>query len=195
MKKTTLNQIFNFKINLISVQHLLCLSIKRVVMLLIFSTSFINMSAQNGNTVTPTVIDINKHISSLKTNNTKMRMNSSNSQYIENLVFGIQPAIYFNSGAIKTYGDAPVKLFTDIPSLNSLSNAEILKGEIEIIVIKINKTSEINSKIDLLKFSDFNKLKYIYILSSVSTSEQKIANMFINYNQQYSIFYKIENAE
>lgn len=195
MKKTTLNQIVDFKINLVFTKQILSLSLKRALLVLVFSTSFINMSAQNGSSVTPTIMNVNAFISSLKSSNAKMRMSATNSQYIQNLVFGIQPAIYFNSGVVKTYGDIPVKLFTDIPSLNGISNAEILIGEIEIIVIKINKTSEINSKIDLLKFSDFNKLKYFYILSSVSTTEQKIANMFLNYNQQYTIFYKIENAE
>lgn len=195
MKKTTLNQIVDFKINLISAKQILSISIKRVLIIFVFSISILNTKAQNSSSAIPTVIDVNKYISSLKTNNTKMRMNSSNSQYIENLVFGIQPAIYFNSGAVKTYGDAPVKLFTDIPSLNSLSNTDILKDEIEIIVIKINKRSEINSKIDLLKFSDFSKLKYIYIISNVDTTEQNISNMFLNYNQQYSIFYKIQTVE
>ena len=195
MKKTTLNQIVDFKINLISAQQIFSLTIKRVLLILVFSISFVNMSAQNSSSVTPTVMDVNAFISSLKAGNAKMKVSVSNSQYVENLVFGIQPSIYFNSGIVKTYGDNPVKLFTDIPSLNGISSANLLKDDIEIIVIKIKSSTDLYSKIDLLKFSEFNKLKYIYILSNVSTTEQNIANMFLNYNQQYSIFYKIENAE
>ena len=195
MKKTTLNQTVDFKINLISAQQILSLSIKRALLILMFFISFVNISAQNSSSVTPTVMDVKAFISSLKSGNAKMKVSVSNSQYVENLVFGIQPAIYFNSGTVKTYGDIPVKLFTDISSLNGIAGANLMKDNIEIIVIKLKSSTDLYTKIDLLKFSDFNKLKYIYILSSVSTTEQNIANMFLNYNQQYSIFYKIENAE
>ena len=195
MKKTTLNQIVNLKNKLISAQQILSLSSVRVLLILVFSISFVNMSAQKSSSVTPNVMYVNAFISSLKSGNAKTRVSVSNSQYVENLVFGIQPAIYLNSGTAKTYGDIPVKLFTDISSLNGISNTNLLKDDIEIIVIKIKSSTDLYSKIDLLKFSEFNKLKYIYILSNVSTTEQNIANMFLNYNQQYSIFYKIENAE
>jgi hypothetical protein len=195
MKKTTLNQIFNFKINLISVQHLLCLSIKRVVMLLIFSTSFINMSAQNGNTVTPTVIDVNKHISSLKVIEQNSPSSFSNAQNIENLVYKIQPSIYLNSGVVKKHGEKPTNLFTDVTSLNGIANTSLEKNNIEIVIIKINNSNDLNSKINLSLFSDFYKLKYIYIVSDVNTTELSIANMFLNYDEQYSIFYKIDKGE
>lgn len=195
MKKTTLNQIFNFKINLISVQHLLCLSIKRVVMLLMFSTSFINMSAQNGNTVTPTVIDVNKHISSLKVIEQNSPSSFSNAQNIENLVYKIQPSIYLNSGVAKKHGEKPTNLFTDVTSLNGIPNTSLEKNNIEIVIIKISNSNDLNSKINLSLFSDFYKLKYIYIVSDVNTTELSIANMFLNYDEQYSIFYKIDKGE
>jgi hypothetical protein len=198
MKKTTLNQIVDFKINLISSQQILSLTIKRVLLILVFSISFVNMSAQNSSSITPTVMDVNAFISSLKTtpqSNQRTKVSVSNSQYVENLVFGIQPAQYFDSGSIKTFGDIPVKLFTNISSLNGIPNSNILTADIEIVVIKVNNAFDMNSKIDLIKFSDFPKLKYIYMLTSVNTTDQKIASMFLNYTDQYSIFYKIEIAE
>jgi hypothetical protein len=195
MKKFTLNQIVTPKNNFISVQKHLSLSIKKVLFLLVFSFSFVTLSAQTGNSVTPEIKEIKTYISSLKTENKKMKVSVSNSQYVENLVFGIQPSIYYNSGVIKNYGDKPAKLFTDISSLNQISSANLLKDDVEIVVFTIKNTNDFNSKIDLMKLSGFNNLKYIYILSSVTTTEQNIANLFLNYTGQYSIFYKIEIAE
>lgn len=195
MKKFTLNQIVTPKNNFISVQQHLSLSLKKVLFLLVFSLSFVSLSAQTGNSATPEIKEIKTYISSLKTGNKKMKVSASNSQYIENLVFGVQPSIYLNSGNEKIYGDKPVKLFTDISSLRTISSSNLSKDDIEIVVIKIKNITDLNSKIDLDIFSNFNNLKYIYILSTTNTSEQNIANMFINYRNQYSIFYKIEIAE
>jgi len=195
MKKNTPNQFVTLKNNLNPVQQHRPLTLNRVLLLLVFSFSLLDISAQNGTTVTPTVMDVKAYISSLKTSNQKTRATVSTSQYVENLVFGIQPAVYFQSSVPKNYGDNPVKLFTDISSLKAIPNSNFSKDNIEIVVIKIKNNSELNAKIDLLEFSGFSKLKYIYILSSVNTTDQNISNMFLNYTNQYSIFYKIEIAE
>lgn len=151
--------------------------------------------AQNGNTVTPAIKEIKTFITSLKKGDKKMKVSASNSQYIENLVFGVQPSIYLNSGVEKIYGDKPVKLFTDISSLAKIPSSNLSKDDIEIVVINIKSATDLNSKIDLAIFSNFKNLKYFYLLSNINAFEQNIANMFINYDNQYSIFYKIEIAE
>lgn len=195
MKASASNQIFVSKNKFISALKQLSLNSKRVSLIILFSFSIVNLSAQNGSTVTPTVMDVKAYISSLKKSNQRTKTSVSNSQYVENIVFGIHPGVYYYSGVPKTYGAIPIKLFTDISSINNISTANILKADIEIVVIEIKNSSDLNAKIDLLKFSDFSKLKYIYILSSVNTTDQNIANMFLNYNNQYSVFYKIEIAE
>jgi len=195
MKKNTPNQFVTLKNNLNPVQQHRPLTLNRVLLLLVFSFSLLDISAQNGTTVTPTVMDVKAYISSLKTSNQKTRATVSTSQYVENLVFGIQPAVYYQSSIPKNYGDNPVKLFTDISSLKTIPNSNLLKDNIEIVVIKIKSNTDLNAKIDLLEFSDFPKLKYIYVLSNVNTTDQNISNMFLNYTNQYSIFYKIEIAE
>jgi len=170
---------------------------KTFILLTLAVLSFLpfKSNAQKGNSVTPVIKEIKTYVSSLKTGDKKIKVSASNSQYIENLVFGVQPSIYFDSGIEKIFGDKPVKLFTDISSLRLIPSSISLKDDIEIVAIKIKNSNDLNSKIDLAIFSNFNNLKYIYILSSTNTSEQNIANMFINYNNQYSIFYKIEISE
>lgn len=195
MKKITPNQIVNVKNRLFTLPQNLSLTLKRVLLILLFAFSFANLSAQNGKTKNPAIMEVNNYISSLKISNQKTTGSNSNSQYVENLVFGIQPAIYFQSGIAKNYGDIPVKLFTDVASLNSIANATIVKDAIEIVVVNIKNKNDLNSKIDLSQFSNFSALKYIYIISSVETAEANILNMFSNFNGQYTVFYKIEIAE
>jgi len=195
MKKNTPNQFVTLKNNLNPVQQHRPLTLNRVLLLLVFSFSLLDISAQNGTTVTPTVMDVKAYISSFKTSNQKNRTTVSTSKIVENLVFGTNPGVFFHTVFPKNYGDNPVKLFTDISSLKAIPNSNFSKDNIEIVVIKIKNNSELNAKIDLLEFSGFSKLKYIYILSSVNTTDQNISNMFLNYTNQYSIFYKIEIAE
>jgi hypothetical protein len=170
---------------------------KTIILLTITVLSFLPLKsiAQNGNTVTPTIMEVNAYISSLKAIEQNSPSSFSNAQNVEDLVFKLQSSVYFNSGVVKTFGENPKNLYTDIASLNGISSASLLKNNIEIVIIKINSVNDFNSKIDLAVFSDFNKLKYIYIVSSVNTAEQNIIKMFHNYDEQYSIFYKIEKGE
>lgn len=195
MKKNTPALLGDRIINIISLQRLFASTRKRVSIIIILTFFYSAVTAQNGNSVTPAIKEIKTYISSLKTGDKKTKVSATNSQYIQNLVFGIQPSIYLNSGNEKIYGDKPVKLFTDISSLATISFSNLSNDDIEIVAVRIVNTNDLNSKIDLAIFSNFTTLKYIYIISSINASEQNIANMFIHYNNQYSIFYKIEIAE
>lgn len=195
MKNITSIRVIAFKNNSNTIQIISSLSIKSLLFILLFSFTFIHVSAQSGNTSTPSIMEVNAYISSLKAAEQNSTSSFSNAQNVENLVTDIQSSIYFNSGMVKTYGEKPKNLFTDITSLNGLSAASLKKNNIEIIIITINSTNDLNSKIDLSLFEDFYKLKYIYIKSTVITTEQNITKMFLNYDEQYSIFYKIEKGE
>lgn len=195
MKKNTQNIIVEQLNNLISIPIFFTSTIKRVSIIVIFTLFCTVISAQNGNTVTPKIIEVKSYISSLKVVEQNMNLSFSNAQNVENLVYNLQPSIYSFSGETKIYGENPKNLYTDISSLNSISNAVLQKNNIEIAIIKINNVIDLNSKIDLSVFSSFYKLKYIYIISSVTTTEPNIEKMFHNYDEQYSLFYKIEKGE
>lgn len=195
MKKITPNLIVNLRNNYILIQKYSSLSSKRVLLLIVFAFIGATITAQNSNTVTPQVMEVSAYISSLKTAELNSNLSFSNAKNVESLVYTIQPSVYYNSGIIKTYGDNPRNLYTDISSLNTISNADISNDNIEIIIIKIDKTSDLNSTIDLSVFSNFTKLKYIYILSSINLVDQDIIKMIQNYNEQYSIFYKVNKGE
>ena len=116
-------------------------------------------------------------------------------KHIEDLIINSQSSVYLSEGQVKTYGDNPSNLYTDVASLAAIKNSSILKNNIEIVVIKINNKSNLNSRIDLSLFSDFSNLKYIYVSSGINVTEQEITKMIQNYTEKYSIFYKIDQAE
>jgi hypothetical protein len=195
MKKTTSNLIVNLQNNFISFQKPLFLNIKRATFLCLFILFSTTILAQNEPPITPKVTEVESYVSSLKIAEKNSNLSFSNAKNVEDLVYNIQPCVYFYSGELKSYGDKPKKLYTDIASLKNLATTSILKNNIEIVVIKFDNISNFNSTVDLDLFSEFTKLKYIYIVSSVNTTEQNIAKIFLNYDEQYGIFYKIDKGE
>jgi hypothetical protein len=186
MKKITSNLIVNLQNNFISIQKPLFLNIKRAAFLSVFVLFSTTILAQNGNSTTPVVKELDSYLSSLKVSD----LNKSNT--IENLLYNLQPAIYFYSGEVKIYGEKPNTLYTDINSIQDADNPSILKENIEIINLKITNT---NGNIDLSKFSNYNNLKYIYVVSKINLTDQNVINMIRNYDEKYIVFYKTLKEE
>lgn len=157
---------------------------------ILFSTTISGQSVS-----TPQIMEVNTYISSLKTMEQNTPSNFSNAKNVYNLVNDVQPSVYYYLGVVKTFGEKPTCLFTDFNSLQSIDNPAILKNNIEIVKLKIDDSNDLNSKIDLLLFSDYKNLKYIYIVSNLAINSQTIANMISNYNEKYSIFYSIDKGE
>ena len=96
---------------------------------------------------------------------------------------------------MKIFGDKPVCLFTNLQSLRSINDPNIPRDNIEIITIKIQSQSELNSTIDMNLFSDFKNLKYIQIISTVSTTEAIITSMIRNNEEKYNVFFTIQKGD
>jgi hypothetical protein len=194
MKKITPNLILELLSNLIYIQRLLLSTKKRVTIILVFTFFCTAISAQNSNTTTP-IVEVKSYISSLRTLEHNSNSTYSNAQNLEDLLYTVQPSIYFFSGDMKLYGEKPKNLYTEISSLNRISGVGLLKKNIEMVIIKIDNRNDLNSTIDLNVFSNFYKLKYIYILSSIVITEQDISKMILNYDEKHSILYKIDKGE
>jgi hypothetical protein len=117
----------------------------------------------------------------------------SSSLHLKHLLSDLQSAVYYyaQEGSAKTYGNNPTTLYTDINSFSSIGSASIQNSNIEIAIIKISNTADLNKTIDLALLSGFQKLKYIYILSEVQTTETALNNLIKNDGSQYVIIYKI----
>lgn len=169
---------------------------KQLVLLLLVAFFNATISAQVSSLNSPPqVMELKAYLTTLKSSNVNSRSTNNSTQNVENLIYKVQPSIYFNSGEVKTYGEKPRNLFTDVRSLNRINNSNLLKNNIEIVTIKINSSNELNSTIDLSVFSSFKNLKYIYIVSNVSTTDKILSKMIVNYNEKYSVFYTIDKGD
>ena len=163
------------------------------LLLLIFLISCFSMSAQQIETEkSAEVFELKSYISSAnkKASQSKLTRNI-NTQNLENLIYQTQPSVYFYNGEVKTYGEKPKNLFTEITSIGKLDQTAMLKNNIEIITININNESQANQFIDTNSFSSFKNLKYIYLVFNFPISQTKIPNIIRNYNDKYSVFYNI----
>jgi hypothetical protein len=169
----------------------------KVFLLLMFVFSYAGISAQVstlGQHNDPVVVtEINTYLTSA--NKLSNASTSLNAQNLKGLISKVQPSTYYYSSEVKTYGDKPVNLFTDLASLNQIDNAISLKNDIEIVIIKIDNAAQLNQSIDLSLLSGFKKLKYIYVVSNVKVTSDTIARMIVNYNEKYSVFYKIDKGD
>ena len=112
----------------------------------------------------------------------------------KSLLKDLQPSVYLTSGEISVYGDNPVCLFTDVASIATIvgsSNQTLHPENIEMVTININKIAELSSGIDLSVFTNFPKLKYIYIQSNISTTASEIISAIRNNDPRFRVFYDI----
>ena len=172
----------------------------KILLVLILISFYSNVIAQVTRTTGNRTIVVTEMNSLLASNGNNLTSRSINTagidiQYLRRLLTEVQPSSYLYSGLVHTYGDIPKNLFTDFASRNQIDNLITLKEGIEIAVIRINTANELNSTIDLATFSNFPNLKYIYFISSVPTTGQDIANIIINYNTRFTIFYKIDKGD
>ena len=165
------------------------------LMLITFCSSMFAQSARSGNLV---VIEMNSFLSTTN-GGTAARISSGtstlNTNQVRDLITKVQPSSYFYAGEVKTYGEQPTHLFTDVTSLSQVDNSVALKQNIEIVTVRINTLNELNATIDLNAFSNFPNLKYIYFISNIDTTSGTIASHLVNYNSRFNVFYKIDKGD
>jgi len=195
MKTSVPNQFINHPNNALLFRNPLILMMKRLLLLIVFAIYGGAVNAQETRDAGASVMEVSSFISSLRSSQSTVRNATAAPLRVENLLYKVQPSVYFYSGVVKTYGEKPKDLFTDFQSLSGLHNPAILRNNIELVTIRVG-AADLNSTIDWSVFSDFPKLKYIYIISNVNTNTQLIARMAGNYNtEQYKVFYKIDKGE
>ncbi|MDN3677573.1 hypothetical protein QWY90_09620 [Flavobacterium paronense] len=166
-----------------------------VLILVFFCSSIKAQSTRSGTIVVREMNSFLSTASSETTARTTTGVSVLNTDQVRDLITKVQPSVYFYSGDVKTYGDQPVNLFTDLGSLNQIDNSITLKDNIEIAIIRINTANELGSTIDLAKFSNFPNLKYIYFITNLETTSQNISSNIVNYDSRFNIFYKIDKGD
>lgn len=171
---------------------------KTFVFIMLLNISTVNIFSQelNRNSTTTAaltsqkVVHISAYIASISANNTTdsnytlLRFNS--------LINDKNPSVYITNSNVSLYGVNPTCLYTDVNGLTNINNPTILKDNIEMITIKINKISDLSTILNLELLASYPKLRYIYFLSSINVTRNNIRNMLQNTNDNYSVIYNIE---
>lgn len=199
MKKSNPNQFINHSvIHHIAEKLKQTIMLKSIVLLLLMLFTFEGNAqrARVSDEDTPRFLETSTLLNQLKQRERSARTNSlSQASRLESLLRDLQSSIYYFSGEVKTYGDKPLCLFTDVRSLNSLSQVTDRINNVEIATIKISNQNDVALGIDLKNLSQFKNLKYIHILSDVPLNEVSVSKMIKNYDFVYTVFYSFENGD
>lgn len=187
------------KANLLLGQNFRTAGFKKIHLLLIaflfIALNATTLCAQTNNDDIPRVTESKTFLSNLRAREASNRASYSNAQHIEELLTKVQPSVYYNSGVVKTYGEKPTCLFTNVQSLSRIANESMAKNNIEIARISIESTADLSATIDLNVFNEFKNLRYIQIVSKVPATEQAINNMVRNNDWKYSVFFKVQKGD
>lgn len=139
------------------------------------------------------IMEVSAYLSSLRTNSATARTSSSGLAHLENLLNEVQPSVYLSSGQVKTFGDQPTALYTDVSSLANASSLVDSKESIEMVTIRMERSADLRT-IDLSLLSSFPNLKYVYLLSTTETTANTLSSLVQNTDGRFVVFYKISKG-
>lgn len=192
MEKKAPNLLYNPQLMRLTVHTKISKTLKSLLLLTLMLFSITSPAQQIATSSASQVFELKSFISTAKNKAAVSKSTKANDiSNLEDLVFNNQPSIYYYKGEVKTYGEKPKNLFTDVVSINQLNQATMLKNNIEIVTINFNNASEANQSIDTNSFSTFKNLKYIYLVFNFPISDDSIRNIIRNHNDKYTVFYNV----
>lgn len=110
---------------------------------------------------------------------------------LHSLVYDLHPTVYVQDNKIElTPEESPSVLkLENIESFNSISTSTESYIKIELVVIRLNTPSEINTTLDFATLNGFDSLKYILVECSFNCTEPQIRNLISNSNPDVTIFF------
>ncbi|HLV38586.1 hypothetical protein [Xanthomarina sp.] len=114
----------------------------------------------------------------------------------DELLHGKNPTIYIeNSIIINVTGDESPKVLQLLDGTSNLllQDNNSLYSNVEVITIKLNRLSDLNSRLDLSHINGFSSLKYVYIQCLFECTDQQINNYLLNADSVTTVFYKVVN--
>jgi hypothetical protein len=124
-------------------------------------------------------------------------------EHLKSLAFDLLPTIYFNSGQqVNPSGKAPICAETDVVSVSKLYEENTQFSQVELIILKINKSSDLGTVLRPELLRSFSSLKYLCISSSFEICtgtgcEAPIVSQMVGEtgNSNYLILYQISIPE
>lgn len=111
------------------------------------------------------ILALDKAISSLLSSSDPAKI--SEGDHLKSLAYDLHPTIYINAGQQSNpSGTIPVCVETDINSISLLYEDNVEFQQVELLIIKISKPSDLSTLLDTDNFRSFTNLKYLCISSS-----------------------------
>lgn len=156
------------------------------VLLMMFSISnvFCQTSNQRAQIITKDVF-----LNTLSVSSTR---NSSNYNHVFGLLNNSNSSLYLNNGQVRTYGQTPVCMYTDLTSLNIADRPDLPTNDIELVTIKIGRASEITGPIDLTTICNYKNVKYIHIKLNFDMEASQLTRLIKNCNPKCVVFFSVE---
>lgn len=123
--------------------------------------------------------------------------------YLKGLVSDLHPTVYLHNGELQPVDEQmPVRINTDITSLNLLNARNPLFNGAELLCIRIQNENDFNTTLNLSDLKGFKNLKYVYILctfkicpdqySDKDCESSKISRIIRGYeNSGFGVFYSV----
>lgn len=168
---------------------------RTLLLLLVLVFSVFDTTAQTGRRAATTaeannqaIVHVDQFIAALRAN-AQTRNAANTPMRVESLINDAQPSSYAENGTVKTYGDNPVCVFSDVSSFANLASLNVPKADIEIITVKIRNQRDLSGALDFSSLSAFPKLKYVYLVAEFPAAERDIVNLVRNNDPKVSVFY------
>jgi hypothetical protein len=165
-----------------------------VVLLILFVSinSFsqtISRPKQNVEKSTPSVVKLEDYLKSTSDNSTDKGYGNN----LLSLIKDLKPTIYLKNGSVKTYGENPSVLRSDVASLKLAANSKSSMKDVEIVIINVDNRKDLEAPIDLSFVTNLKKVRYVYLLLSFNESATTLSNWIRNVNQEIVVLYTIDN--
>lgn len=165
-----------------------------VVLLILFVSinSFsqtISRPKQNVEKSTPSVVKLEDYLKSTSDNSTDKGYGNN----LLSLIKDLKPTIYLKNGSVKTYGENPSVLRSDVASLKLAANSKSSMKDVEIVIINVDNRKDLEAPIDLSFVANLKKVRYVYLLLSFNESPTTLSNLIRNVNQETVVLYTIDN--
>jgi len=152
----------------------------------------ISRPKQNVEKSTPSVVKLEDYLKSTVVSSDNATDKDAPSNLLS-LIKDLKPTIYLKNGSVKTYGENPSVLRSDVASLKLAANSKSSMKDIEIVIINVDNSKDLEAPIDLSFVTNLKKVRYVYLLLSFNESATTLSNWITNVNQEAVVLYTIDN--
>ncbi len=155
-----------------------------ILMMFSLSNGFSQASNQRAQIITKDAF-----LNSLSVSSTR---NSTEYNNVLGLLNNSNSSLYLSNGQVRTYGQIPVCMYTDLTSLSIADRPDLPTNDIQLVTIKIGRASEITGPIDLTTICNYKNVKYIHIKLNFDMEASQLTRLIKNCNPKCVVFFSVE---